>query len=66
MRGLLCEKAVSSFAKGGKVGGVEGKSWNMSSGEFILFFFALDFLVGYGDRVKQSCDHDTWNFCNKK
>jgi hypothetical protein len=25
MRGLFCEKEVSSFAKGGKVGGVEGK-----------------------------------------
>lgn len=43
MRGLLCEKEVSSFAKGGKVGGVERKSRNIAVNlyNFKLFFCLL-------------------------
>jgi hypothetical protein len=42
--GLLCEKEVSSVAKGGKVGGVEGKSWNIVDFKnYFSFFLSLAF-----------------------
>ena len=48
MRGLLCEKEVSSFAKGGN----RVKTVSSNKNYFSVFFF--DFLGGNGYRVKQS------------